>query len=184
MSNRPKRLTEISTYDPETGDLVVIVETPKDSRSKYAYDKEIGAFALKFVLPQDMSFPIDFGFVPSTLADDGDPLDAIVLLDKSLAVGTKLTARVVGAIKAKEREKGGKWERNDRLITAATHAHTYEGARSIGDINPELLDTIESFFERYNSLHGKKFRVEERLDGPAAERLVRKGAKAFSKSSG
>ena len=76
--NRPS-LERLDTYDKKTNDLVVIIETPKGSRSKYAYDPDIGTFALKFVLPEGTTFPVDFGFVPSTLADDGDPLDARVL---------------------------------------------------------------------------------------------------------
>lgn len=182
MSKHPDKLTDVAAYDPETEDLVVIVETPKDSRSKYAYDEKTGAFALKFVLPKDMTFPVDFGFVPSTLEDDGDPLDAIVLLDESLAVGTKITARLLGAIQAQERADGGDWERNDRLITAATHAHTYERAQSVSDLDPHLLATIEGFFERYNRLHNKEFKVEGRLDPKEARKLVKKGMKAFAKS--
>jgi inorganic pyrophosphatase len=137
-------------------------------------------FTLKFVLTADMTFPVDFGFVPSTLAADGDPLDAIVLLDESLAVGTKLTTRLVGAIKAREREKDGKWERNDRLITAATHAHTYAEAHSIGDVDAGLLATFRTFFERYNSLHGKEFKVDGEIDRSEAKRLIKKAAKAFA----
>src|SRR4051794_40456281 len=179
--NRPS-LERICPYDKESDDLVVIIETPKDSRSKYAYDPDIGTFALKFVLPEGMTFPVDFGFVPSTLADDGDPLDAIILLDETLSVGTKITARLLGVIEAEEREKDGKWERNDRLIAVATHAHDHAQAKDIADLPSEMLTGIEGFFKRYNKLHEKEFRVVTRADAKTASKLVKQGIKAFEKA--
>ena len=176
--NRPS-LDRINTYDKKSDDLTVIIETPKGSRSKYAYDPETGTFTLKFVLPEGMTFPVDFGFVPSTQGEDGDPLDVIILLDEGLAVGTKVSARLVGAIEAEERERDGEWERNDRLLAVATHAHAYEKAHDLGDLNPNLLTEIEEFFTRYNKLHGKEFRVKERVDAKAAGKLVKKGIAAF-----
>src|SRR5438874_10717279 len=76
-------LSHLPTFDPETGDLTVVIETPKGSLNKYDYDSNCGAFRFVAVLPAGMSFPFDFGFVPSSLADDGDPLDVLVLLDAS-----------------------------------------------------------------------------------------------------
>lgn len=179
--NRPS-LQRISAFEKKTDDLVVIIETPRGSRSKYAYDEDIGTFELKFVLPEGMTFPVDFGFVPSTLGDDGDPLDVIILLDETLSVGTKVNARLVGAIEAEEREKDGKWERNDRLLAVAIHAHTFEKAHDLSDLDPGLLTEIESFFKRYNKLHDKEFRVKERVDAKAAGKLVKKGVSAFEDS--
>ena len=78
MSNRHSRhavLSEIVPFDRDTGDLRIVIETPKGSRNKYAYDVEQKVFELKKVLPAGMDFPYDFGFIPSTRADDGDPLD-------------------------------------------------------------------------------------------------------------
>ncbi len=128
-----------------------------------------------------MAFPVDFGFFPSTLAEDGDPLDAIILLDESLAVGTKVTARAVDAIKAEEREKDGKWDRNDRVIAIATHAKIYKQVQSLANLVSNLLDSIERFFEEYNQQHGKEFRVKARLDAVDAHSLVKKARKTFSK---
>jgi len=176
--NRPS-LERICPYDKESDDLVVIIETPKDSRSKYAYDPDIGTFELKFVLPEGMSFPVDFGFVPSTLADDGDPLDAIILLDEILSVGTKVAARLLGVIEAEERETDGKWERNNRLIGVATHAHAHAQAKDIADLPSERLTGIEGFFKRYNKQHEKEFRVVSRADAKTAGKLVKKGIKVY-----
>jgi inorganic pyrophosphatase len=178
-----RSLTSLPARDKETGDLTVIVETPKGSRSKYAYDPECGAYELKFVLPESMAFPVDFGFVPSTLGQDGDPLDVVLLLDHSLAVGTKVRCRLIGAIKAKERAQGENWERNDRLLAVAIHAHAYEQWHSLDDVPDTFLREIEAFFESYNKLHQKDFRVEDRLDREQAERQLKIGLKRYRKFS-
>jgi inorganic pyrophosphatase len=177
-----RSLTTLPALDKETGDLTVIVETPKGSRSKYAYDPACGTYELKFVLPETMAFPVDFGFVPSTLGQDGDPLDVVLLLDQSLAVGTKVGCRLVGAIKAKERAQDGDWERNDRLLAVAIHAHAFEQWRSLDDVPNTFLREIEAFFESYNHLHGKGFRVEDRLEREAADKLLKKGMKLYRRA--
>ena len=69
-----------------------------------------------------MTFPFDFGFVPSTLGEDGDPLDILVLMDAPVVPGCVIRARLIGAIEAKQKAKGESWERNDRLIAVAVHA--------------------------------------------------------------
>lgn len=178
-----RSLTALPATNKETGELTVIVETPKGSRSKYAYDPGCGAYELKFVLPETMTFPVDFGFVPSTLGQDGDPLDVILLLDERLAVGTKVSCRLIGALKARERSEEGEWERNDRLLAVASRARTYEPWRSLADVPVAFLREIEAFFESYNRIHGKDFRIEDRLDREPAEKLVRKGMKLYRKAA-
>ncbi|EIM28381.1 inorganic pyrophosphatase [Microvirga lotononidis] len=176
---RLKPLTCLPTFDPETGDLIVLVETPRHSRSKYAYNTDTGTFDLKFVLPEGMTFPLDFGFAPSTLGQDGDPLDVLLLLDEPVAVGTRTKARLVGAIRAHEREKDGRWDRNDRLIAVAVHAHAHEHIHAIQDMNQQTLADVEAFFEAYNRLHGKDFRIKDHVDAKKAGKLLRKGQAAY-----
>src|SRR5579862_310366 len=100
MSN----LAKLKTFDPETKDLNVVIETPRGSRNKYDYDPDLGAFKLAHVLAEGLTFPNEFGFVPSTLAEDGDPLDVMVLLDAPTAVGCVLTARLIGVIEGNQTE--------------------------------------------------------------------------------
>ena len=178
-----KSLTSLPALDEETGELTVIVETPKGSRSKYAYDPECGAYELKFVLPDTMAFPVDFGFIPSTLGEDGDPLDVILLLDESLAVGTKVRCRLIGALQAKERDEEGSWERNDRLLAVASHARIFEGWQAMVDVPSSFLREIVAFFETYNRIHGKDFKVTDTLDEDGAGKLLRKGMKLFGKAA-
>jgi inorganic pyrophosphatase len=111
MSKRSKRSagfadpTRLAPFESKNADLTVIIETPKGSRNKYAYDPEERIFALRKVLPAGMAFPYDFGFVPSTLADDGDPLDVLVLMDEPAFAGCKLTCRIVGVIEGEQGDK-------------------------------------------------------------------------------
>jgi inorganic pyrophosphatase len=115
---------------------------------------------LSTVLPEGMVFPYDFGFVPSTVGEDGDPLDILILMEASVIPGCVVRARLVGAIKAEQKGKGENWIRNDRLIGIATHAQTHDSAQNLGDLRPHLLDEIKEFFVTYNKLRGHQFRAK------------------------
>src|SRR4051812_16479610 len=92
-----------------------IVETPKGSRNKFSYDRETRLFKLGGLLPQGMMFPFDFGFLPSTIGGDGDPLDVMVLMDAPAHVGCLLELRIIGIITA-EQTQDGETTHNDRLL--------------------------------------------------------------------
>src|SRR5204862_3540444 len=96
----------------------------KGSRNKCAFDLELGLFKLKKVLPAGMSFPYDFGFVPSTLADDGDPIDVLVLMDQPAFAGCVLSCRLIGVIEG-ETVEDGETRRNDRLIGIECNTHSF-----------------------------------------------------------
>ena len=177
-------LSRLRASDPETGEVTAVIETPKGSRNKYDYDEDCAAFRLGGVLPEGMSFPYDFGFVPSTLGDDGDPLDVLVLLDAPAVVGCVLSVRLIGVIEAEQRERSGEWVRNDRLLAAAMHAHTHEHIRSIEDLPPYLLGEIEGFFAQYNRLKGKEFRPLDRNGPERARALLDQAATAFRGEKG
>src|SRR5438270_13170622 len=113
--------------------LTVVVETPKGSRNKYAFDPEQEVFELKKVLPEGMSFPYDFGFVPSTQADDGDPLDVLVLMDEPSFPGCVLKCRPIGVIEGQQRDKKDQ-ERNDRIIAIEQDAHSWEDIKTVDDL--------------------------------------------------
>ena len=159
-------------FDEESGDLNAVVETIKGSRNKFAYDEELGLFRLKGVLPAGASFPYDFGFVPSTKGDDGDPLDVLVLMDEPAFAGCLVPARLVGVITAERTERDGTVERNDRLIAVASNSHTHEGVRQLHDLSSNLLDEIEHFFISYNVVKGKTFTPTGRSGPDVARRLV------------
>lgn len=168
----------------EEGAVHVVIETPKGSPNKYAYTEAFGAFQFKMVLPEGMSFPYDFGMVPSTKGADGDPLDILILLDASVFPGCVVEARLVGVIEADQREQDGSWERNDRLVGVAVKARTHAHIKALSDLRPGMLDEVEAFFTQYNQLAGKDFKVRRRGDAEAALALIRQGHDAVRSSQG
>src|ERR1700760_758703 len=99
-----------------------IIETPSGFRNKFDYDPDSNLFMLGGLLPEGMMFPFDFGFIPSTLGADGDPLDVMVLMDAPAHVGCLMHIRIIGVIEAKQTQDG-KTERNDRLLGVAVHSY-------------------------------------------------------------
>ena len=172
-----KSFSTLPSFDPETGDVLVVIETPKGCRNKYDYNEKLGVFELGKVLPSGMVFPYDFGFVPSTEADDGDPIDVLLLLDEPAPMGCVVRTRVIGAIEAEQREKGGDWVRNDRLLAVATHAHLHGNVQSIKEIDPHLLEEMAAFFRQYNQLQGKEFRTVDQCGPKGALKLIEKTGK-------
>jgi len=157
---------------PDGPTFDVVIETPKGSRNKLKYDPERGRFRLSHVLPEGMSFPYDFGFVPDTRADDGDPLDVLVLSDAPLPVGCSLDVRFIGTLEAEQRERDGEVVRNDRLIGVAEESTTHGDVRDLSDLSDALIGQIEAFFEQYNRLNGKSFRILHRRGASAANATV------------
>jgi inorganic pyrophosphatase len=141
---RKSRHTVLSEINPftEDDDLRVVIETPRGSRNKYSYDPECDCIQLSTVLPEGMVFPYDFGFIPSTLGQDGDPLDILILMEEPVVPGCIVRTRLIGAIEAEQKEKGDSWTRNDRLIAVATHAQTHEHAKKLSDLRPHLITEI------------------------------------------
>jgi inorganic pyrophosphatase len=177
-------LSETATFDNKSGDLRVVIETPKGSRNKYDYVPECDCLELATVLPEGMTFPYDFGFVPSTLGEDGDPLDVLVLMDAPVVPGCIIRAKLIGAIEAKQRDGKNKWTRNDRLIAVATHAQTHENVQNLKDLRPHLLNEITAFFIEYNQLRKRKFKPLGDLKPRKALKLVKAGMAAFAKQKG
>jgi inorganic pyrophosphatase len=161
-NGRYASLADPSNLKPRDPDhkkmLRVVIETPKGSRNKFAFDPKEHIFELKKVLPAGMAFPYDFGFVPSTEADDGDPVDVLVLMDEPAFPGCVLTCRPIGVI---EGEEGGNKhkERNDRIIAVEQDAHSWADVKTIDDLGNQFCRELEEFFVNYHSLSGNKYRV-------------------------
>jgi len=162
------------------GLVVVVIETPSGSGNKLKFDEDLAVFRLERVLPAGMTFPFEFGFVPETLADDGDPLDAIVLLDSPLQAGCVVKARLIGVIEAEQQERGTRaWQRNDRLVAVAGGSKGHAAPRSLDDVDPFRLEAIESFFANYRAPDGDRFRVVARRGIRAAEAAIRRAHDAY-----
>ena len=160
--------------------LRVIIETPKNSRNKFAFNDKNKVFMLKKVLPAGMAFPYDFGFVPSTLADDGDPVDVLVLMDEPAFPGCVLECRAIGVIQGEQGDKK-KRERNDRIVAIENQNHTYAGINDIHDLGKKFLNELEEFFVDYHRLSGEKYRVLNAKGPGPAFKLVRRGIRAYQK---
>ena len=152
----------------------IVIETPKGCRNKYAYDEKSKAFRLKKIRPAGAVFPFDFGFIPDTKGEDGDPLDVLVIMDEPMYPGCIVECRIVGALKAKQTEKDKKTEENDRLIAVSVVSTSYSEVNSLKDINKNILDQIEHFFVSYNEEEGKKFEPQGWCDAKDAMKLIKK----------
>src|SRR4029079_10775959 len=129
--------TQLSPQDSINKQMLrVVSETPKGSRNKFAFDADQHIFELKKVLPAGMTFPYDFGFIPSTKADDGDPIDVLVLMDEPAFPGCGLTCRPIGVIEGEQGEKKRK-ERNDRIVAIEQDAHSWADVRRIDDLGKQ-----------------------------------------------
>jgi inorganic pyrophosphatase len=171
----------LGSFDAESGDLNVIIETPKGCRNKFDYDPELGIFRLGGVLPAGAVFPFDFGFVPQTLGEDGDPLDVLLIMDEPAFTGCLVPARLIGVIRANQTERDGDTMRNDRLIAVAANSHDHGEIESLSQLNNNLLDEIEHFFVSYNQVKGKKFKPLGRSGPDRARKLVDEGIKKYKK---
>src|ERR1700723_2507515 len=164
---------------PTTKDdlLQVVIETPAGSRNKFAFDPDQGVFALKKVLPAGMTFPYDFGFLPQTLAPDGDPIDVLLLMDEPAFPGIAVRARLIGVIEGEQLD-GKEKIRNDRLVAVAEANHMYANVRKVKVCPDKWVKELQDFFVNYHSLEGKKYRLLGCKGADAALRLIKKAQKA------
>jgi inorganic pyrophosphatase len=171
-------LTKLSNkLNAKKGICRAIIETPKGCRNKFDYDSESNLFMLGGLLPEGMMFPFDFGFIPSTLGEDGDPVDILVLMDAPAHVGCLIDVRIVGIIEAQQTGDGEK-ETNDRLLGVAVHSYNHEHVKSIEDVGKTPLDQLEEFFVSYNKQRGKKFRITGTGGPKKAIRFLKEGIRA------
>jgi inorganic pyrophosphatase len=153
---------------------LAIVETPKGSRGKFTFDEQLKAFRLSKVLAVGSVFPFDFGFLPGTRGPDGDPVDVLVLLDAPTPMGCIVEVRLLGVIKAEQKD-ARRWIRNDRIVAAAIKSPAHRALHALADVPREMIEEIEHFFESYNAFEKRPFRLLGRGNPTAAARLLREG---------
>jgi inorganic pyrophosphatase len=157
----------------------VIVDTPRGSRYKYKFDEDYKVLRLSRILPLGMSFPYDFGWIPGTRAEDGDPLDVLILTEAALFPGCLLTVRLIGVLRAHQIERS-KAIRNDRLIAVLETPVNHAEVTRLDAIPGPRLQEIEEFFVTYNALQGRRFKVSGRAGPKAAQQIVRRGIDLLS----
>jgi len=154
---------------PKPGVINVLIEIPGGSKNKYEYDKELGAFALDRVLYSSVKYPYDYGFIPNTLADDGDPLDGMVLIDEPTFPGCIIAARPIGFL---EMIDGG--DRDEKILAVPDKDPRYAHVKSLKDIAPHRLEEIAEFFRSYKNLEKKVTQILGWQDVERVQPLVDK----------
>ncbi|WP_448564347.1 inorganic diphosphatase [Trichothermofontia sp.] len=161
---------------PKPGLINVLIEIPAGSRNKYEFDKDLNAFALDRVLYSSVQYPYDYGFVPNTLADDGDPLDGMVMMDQPTFPGCVITARPIGMLLMVD---GG--DRDEKILCVPDKDPRYAEVKSLKDVASHRLDEIAEFFRTYKNLEKKVTEILgwEDVDrvAPLVEACVRAGQK-------
>ena len=150
-------------------DVEVVVETPQGSRNKYRVDSKSGRIRLDRMLFTSTVYPLDYGEIPGTLAEDGDPLDILVWLDEPTFPGCLVTVRPVAVFWMSD-ERGP----DAKLLGVAAHDIRKSGIRDLADVPPHLLNEIGHFFDIYKELEpGKSTDVRGWMDRAEAERLIK-----------
>jgi inorganic pyrophosphatase len=171
----------IPTFVPKGKDLVfAVIETPAGIRHKFAFEPKFGIMRLKMTLAEGLMWPYDYGFIPQTLADDGDPVDVLVLNDAPTFSGCLLDVRIVGGVLLK---KNG--VKNNRLV-ACPRRHKGVALKTdeyddIGDLPKEMLQGIERFLIEYSEEEGNKITFEGQCSRKDAYKIIEQAHKAFEK---
>jgi inorganic pyrophosphatase len=150
----------------------IIIETPKGSNLKYTYDPA-GFFKAKKALPLGMIFPYDFGFIPGTKGEDGDPLDAMLISEFHLETGCHIDCRLIGALLAEQSDEGKKI-RNDRYFFIPEESVVFSQVRSIRKLGHKHNSQLLEFFINYNKAEGKTFRPLRMVRAPKAAEMIKK----------
>jgi inorganic pyrophosphatase len=154
-----------------------IVETPHGLRAKFIYDEETRLFALGKLLPVGLAFPVDFGFVPSTLGGDGDPIDLLILAEAELPVGCLVTVRLLGSMEVEQWRDGEPRVRNDRLIARLAESRAFAAVERTEQLGEGFADELDTFFRTYKEARGQQFEVLA-IGGPErAVELIEEAAK-------
>ena len=161
---------------PKPGLINVLIEIPAGSKNKYEFDKDMNAFILDRVLFSSVQYPYDYGFVPNTLADDGDPLDGMVLMDQPTFPGCVIAARPIGML---EMIDGG--DRDEKILCVPDEDPRYRKVKSLSDIADHRLDEIAEFFKTYKNLEKKVTEILGWKDVSEVAPLVEKCIAAGSK---
>ena len=155
-------------------DFTAVIEIPKGSKCKYELDKYTGLLKLDRILYTSTHYPANSGFIPKTYADDGDPLDVLVLCSEPIYPMTLIRVYPIGVMRMTD---GGKLD--DKIIAIPFSDPTYLGITSIDELPPHIFDEIMHFFSVYKQLENKQTAVKTLLDRAEAEEIVRETIEAY-----
>src|SRR6201986_2614316 len=175
-------MPNLITLPPFTkdGDIYVVGDTPRGSREKFDYDPTLQTFRLSKSLLTGLTYPHDWGFVPSTKADDGDPIDIMVVHDAATFPGIVLTCRLIGILQIEQKSKG-KTERNDRLFAVPKDSHSEQALKDVRDLSESIQQELEKFFKATDELEDKKLTIIGWKGPKAAMQAIKDASKSFNK---
>ena len=169
-------------HDPYIDDALigtafpVVIEIPKGSKNKYELDKETGLLRLDRVLHSAVYYPADYGFIPRTFCDDGDPLDALVLSQEAVYPLTIVEARAVGVMRMRD-EKGI----DDKIVAVSVRDPAVSDYRDQSQLPPHVMREVRRFFEDYKALEQKQVVVEDLLGPEDAVAIIREALDGYRK---
>ncbi len=158
--------------------ITVVIEIGSGTHNKYEYDHTLGVFKLDRVLHSPMFYPVDYGFIPCTHADDGDPLDILVLTDSPTFSGCVCEVRPIGALTMTD-DKGG----DDKILAVPVGNPHYNSVKDLSDLEPHLLDEISHFFATYKTLEKKEVHIDGWHKREKAYQLIESARKAYASHS-
>ena len=153
-----------------------VIEIPKGSKIKYEIDKESGLIKLDRFLFSAMHYPGDYGFIPQTHWDDGDPLDIMIITGEPVYPGVLVSAKIIGVLQMKDQG-----ESDDKIIAVYDKDPRYKKINSIADLAPHFLDELKHFFETYKELEQKEVKVLGIKGKDEAMKCVKKGIEMYRK---
>ena len=163
--------------EPKSGLVSILIEIPAGSKNKYEFDKDLNAFALDRVLYASVQYPCDYGFIPNTLADDGDPLDGMVIMDQPTFPGCVIAARPIGML---EMIDGG--DRDEKILCVPAKDPRYAEVKTLADVAPHRLEEIAEFFRTYKNLEKKVTEILGWKDASAVSALVQECIANYQKA--
>src|SRR3954447_2713251 len=144
-----------------------VIEIPYEGINKYEYDKQLNVFRLDRNLYSPVHYPGDYGFVPSTLSADGDPLDVLVLVDAPSFTGCVMTVRPIGVLKMIDQGS-----EDEKILAVGLNNPVFKNLNDYSELYPHLLLEIEHFFSIYKELEAKRTRIHGWEDADAARKIV------------
>src|SRR5262252_8961609 len=155
-----------------------VIEIPRGDTNKYEYDKQLQVFRLYRTLYSPVHYPGDYGFIPSTLSEDGDPLDVLVLVDAPSFTGCVMSVRPIGALRMIDQDS-----EDEKILAVGVNNPIYKNVKEYRELYPHLLLEIEHFFSVYKELEAKRTRVKGWEDASKARKIVTESQQRYAKKN-
>jgi inorganic pyrophosphatase len=165
--------------DSAPAEVNAVIEIPRGDTNKYEYDKQLHVFRLDRNLYSPVHYPGDYGFIPSTLSLDTDPLDVLVLVDAPSFTGCVMTVRPIGVLKMIDQAK-----EDEKILSVGTKDPIYEGVKDYDALYPHLLRGIEHFFSVYKELEAKTTRIIGWENAERAREIVSECQERYARKNG